>query len=268
MSMLELLPASRAKSSNLAFALLCLPRGRRADAVLFYRFCQTIDDIADRPDFSAADKHARLDAWLDAIEHGLPSPLEDLLSRHAIDRTLLAEIVAGCASDIEPRRFDTLADLERYCWRVACAVGLVSIKIFGCRDSRSEAYAVHLGHALQLTNILRDIGDDARQGRIYLPLEDLARFQVGEEEILRLKPGPGFLGLMRHTASRARLRYAAAVPPGGDFRPLLPARIMGAVYQKILDRLETESFPVFQKRTGLSWLAKLACIRGAWLGRF
>jgi len=268
MSTLELLPASRAKSSNLAFALLCLPRGRRADAVLFYRFCQTIDDIADRPELSIGEKQARLEAWLGAIERGLPSNLEGLVSRHAIDRALLAEIVKGCASDIEPRRFETYADLERYCWRVACAVGLVSIKIFGCRDPRSEAYAVHLGHALQLTNILRDIGEDARQGRIYLPLEELARFRVREEEILSLQSGEGFAALVRHTASLARIRFAAARPPGVDFRPLLPARIMSAVYQKLLDLMEVEKFPVLEKRTGLTLMEKLACVPGAWIGRF
>lgn len=268
MSDLELLPVSSARSSNLAFALLCLPRRRRADAMLFYRFCHTIDDIADRLGLESDEKKARLDAWLAAIENGLPSDLENLVERHSIDRTLLGEIIKGCASDIEPRRFDSTAALEQYCWRVACAVGLVSIKIFGCRDSRSEAYAVHLGHALQLTNILRDIGEDARQGRIYLPLEDLARFGVAEEEILGLRPGTGLRALLRHTASRARTRFAAAVPPGEDFGRLLPARIMSGVYQRILDRMQSEDFPVFQKRTSLTRREKLACVMNAWLEGF
>lgn len=268
MSALELLPASSANSSNLAFALLSLPRARRADAMLFYRFCRTVDDIADRPDLESREKHERLDAWLDAVGNGLPPDLEKLVSRHSIDRSLLAEIIRGCASDIEPHRFATLADLELYCWRVACAVGLVSIKIFGCSDSRSESYAVHLGHALQLTNILRDIGEDAGQGRIYLPLEDLARFGVGKEEILKRQAGPRFHDLLRHVAARARARFAAAIPPSGDFRPLLPARIMSAVYQKILDRMERENFPVLQKRIALNKHEKLTSMLGALLGRF
>ena len=268
MSALELLPASSARSSNLAFALLCLPRGRRADAILFYRFCRTIDDIADRPSLGLEEKKATLAAWFLAIETGLPSPLEALVERHSIDRALLGEIIQGCASDIEPRRFDSATALERYCWQVACAVGLVSLKIFGCHDSCSEAYAVHLGHALQLTNILRDIGEDARQGRIYLPLEDLARFKVTEEEILSLQPGPGIFALLRYTASQARTRFAAAVPPEEDFERLLPARIMSAVYQRILDRMEREKFPVFPKRIGLMPHEKLACIMGAWLAGF
>jgi phytoene synthase len=268
MSALELLPASSAKSSNLAFALLSLPRARRADAMLFYRFCRTIDDIADRQELTNQEKHGLLDAWLDAVESGLPADLETVVSRHSIDRSLLTEIIRGCASDIETHRFVTLADLELYCWRVACAVGLVSIKIFGCRDRRSETYAVHLGHALQLTNILRDIGEDAGQGRIYLPQDDMARFGVGEEEILNRRPIARLKALMRHEAGQARARFAAAVPPQADFKSLLPARIMCAVYQKILDHIEREDFPVLQKRIALNNREKLTSTLGALLGRF
>jgi phytoene synthase len=268
MKPLELLPASSAKSSNLAFALLCLPPARRSDAMLFYRFCRTVDDIADTPSLAIGEKHDQLEAWLGAVENGLPADLEHLLVRHSIDRSLLAEIVRGCASDIEPRRFPTLADLELYCWRVACAVGLVSIKIFGCRDPRSENYAVHLGHALQLTNILRDTGEDAAQGRIYLPQDDMARFGVTEKEILNRRASSGFKALIRQEAARARARFAAAVPPRVDFKPLLPARIMSAVYQKILDQIERENFPVLYKRITLSPCEKLTSTLGVLFRRF
>jgi phytoene synthase len=268
MSALELLPASSAKSSNLAFALLCLPPARRADALLFYRFCRTVDDIADQAGLTNQEKHDRLDAWLDAVENGLPSDLEHLVLRHSIDRSLLAEIVRGCASDIEPRRFAALADLELYCWRVACAVGLVSIKIFGYRDPRSETYAVHLGHALQLTNILRDTGEDAANGRIYLPQDDMARFGVSEEDILNRRPSARFKALMRHETAQARARFAAALPPRADFKSLLPARIMCAVYQKILDRIERKDFPVLQKRISLSRREKVTSTLGAFFRGF
>jgi len=268
MKPLELLPVSSAKSSNLAFALLWLPAARRRDAMLFYRFCRTVDDIADQPGLATGEKHTRLEAWLHAVESGLPSDLEGLIARHAIDRSLFAEIVTGCASDIGPRRFRTPADLELYCWQVACAVGLVSIKIFGCRDPRSETYAVHLGHALQLTNILRDAGEDAAQGRIYLPQEDMARFGVEEADILKRRGATGFQALMRHEAGRARARFAAAVPPQVDFKPLLPARIMSAVYQKILDRIEREHFPVLEKRVSLSPREKAASTLGAFFRGF
>jgi phytoene synthase len=257
MKPLELLPVSSAKSSNLAFTLLCLPRARRDDAILFYRFCRTVDDIADQPGLAIDEKHNRLTAWLDAVESRLPADLENLITRYSIDRSHFTAIIKGCASDIVPRRFPALADLEFYCWQVACAVGLVSIRIFGCRDSRSEAYAVHLGHALQLTNILRDIAEDARHGRIYLPQEDLARFGVTEEEILNRQDSARFKALMRFETARARARFAAAVPPPTDFKSLLPARMMNAVYQKILNRIECENFPILQKRVTLSTREKL-----------
>ena len=268
MKPLELVPASSAKSSNLAFALLCLPRTRRTDAMLFYRFCRTVDDIADQPGLAVGDKHKQLEVWISAVENGLPPDLESLVVRHSIDRSLFAEIVKGCASDIEPRRFPNLADLELYCWRVACAVGLVSIKIFGCQNPQSETYAVHLGHALQLTNILRDIGEDAGRGRIYLPQDDLARFGVSEEGILNLQEGAGFKALMRYETAQARARFAAAIPPRDDFKSLLPARIMSAVYQKILDRIERENFPVLRKRISLSPREKLTSTLGVFFRGF
>jgi phytoene synthase len=268
MKPLELLPGSSAKSSNLAFALRCLPRARRIDAMLFYRFCHTVDDIADQPGLAVGEKHKHLEAWLAAVENGLPPDLESLVVRHSIDRSIFAEIVKGCASDIETRRFQNLADLELYCWRVACAVGLVSIKIFGCQNPQSETYAVHLGHALQLTNILRDIGEDAGQGRVYLPQDDLARFGVSEEEILNRQDSARFKALMRHKAAQARARFAAAIPSRADFNRLLPARIMSAVYQKILDRMERGNFPVLQKRISLSSHEKLTATLGAFFRGF
>ena len=172
--------------------------------------------------------------------------------------------------DIQPARYPTFAALEKYCWRVACAVGLVSIRIFGCIDPLSEDYAVNLGYALQLTNILRDVSEDARNGRIYLPEEDLKRFGVSEEELLNGLPGPGFLAMMQFEAGRARARFAASVPPGPDSRALLSSEIMRALYSKILNRLETTSFPVFQQRVSLGKLEKIAvaaavAFRRCWL---
>lgn len=263
----ELPQLSRMGSSNLAFALLFLPSDRRSAAMAFYRFCRAMDDIADDPSLEANEKIRRLSAWSDAVESGLPSELEAIVSQYGIDRRLLLEIISGCASDVFPQRFASILELERYCWRVACAVGLVSIKIFGCRDSQSEEFAMHLGHALQMVNILRDIGEDARMGRIYLPIEDLARFGVQEQDILDLRSGHAFLALLRHEASRARARFAAAIPPDRDFHSLRPARIMRAVYQKILDRMEREGFPVFEKRIGLGLHEKFMAVSSVLLGR-
>ena len=252
----EFPPMKGLASSHLAFALFWLPTERRRDALLFYRFCRTIDDIADDPKRSTDEKRRLLDAWLEAEKW--PPELESLLQRHTIDRSLLQAVVRGCAMDIEPRHYSTFTELEEYCWCVACAVGLVSIRIFGCSDPASENYATHLGYALQWTNILRDVGEDARQGRIYLPLEAMDRHNVTAKEILDQSPGMGFLPLMRTGAARARSHFASAEAPKRDFSALLPARIMRAVYEKILSRLERDGFPVFQSRHRLHALEKLA----------
>lgn len=257
--MISLAPASSARRSHLAFALLWLPRLRRRDALVFFRFCRTVDDIADEGGRTDEEKQRLLDEWLEAIEgRALPEELEEVVTRNGIDRTLLAEIVLGCAMDVRPSRFQTFGDLEKYCWRVACAVGLVSVKIFGCTDPRSNAYAENLGHALQLTNILRDVGEDAGMGRIYIPLDDLSRFGISEQDFLAGRPGERFLELMRFEAGRARARFHAAIPPAFDVRSLLPAEIMKSIYATLLSRLEKTGFPVFEKRLRLGRIEKFA----------
>lgn len=256
--MIELAPAGAAKKSHLAFALLWLPRDRRRDAMIFFRFCRAVDDIADEAGRSDEERRILLQEWLDAIEgNSLPSELEAVVERYGIGRNLLAEIVRGCAMDICPARFETYAELEKYCWRVACAVGLASIRIFGCKDPASGTYAENLGHALQLTNILRDVGEDAAAGRIYLPLTDLRRFGVSEEDLLLGRPSPGFLNLMRFEAGRARARFHAAIPPAGDKGSLVSPEIMKAIYLRILARLEKSGFPVFTRRIRLGRAEKL-----------
>jgi phytoene synthase len=242
--------------SNLAFALGFLPPQRRRDAVFFYKFCRTVDDIADNMESPAGERERGILKWRDAIESRSHAGMERLIERHGVDRALVLEILEGCASDVQTVRFQTIAELEAYCWRVACAVGLVSIRIFGCKEPSSDIYAIHLGHALQLTNILRDVGDDARRGRIYLPMEDLSRFGVAERDILEQRPGAGFQRLMGFEAGRARTRFAAAVPPAGDFQALRPARVMAKVYRTLLEKLERRRFPVFGRTIRLGRLEK------------
>ena len=257
--MISLAPASSARGSHLAFALIWLPRHRRRDALVFFRFCREVDDIADEGGRTNEEKSRLLDEWVEAVEgRTLPEELEEVVTRNGIDRTLLAEIIRGCAMDVRPSRFQTFGDLEQYCWRVACAVGLVSIRIFGCTDPGSVAYAENLGHALQLTNILRDAGEDAGMERIYIPLEDLARFGISEQDFLAGLPGGSFLELMRFEAGRARARFHAAIPPAPDARALLPAEIMKSLYSTLLSRLEKMDFPVFKKRLRLGRIEKLA----------
>lgn len=255
------LATSGAKKSNLAFALARLPRERRRHALVFYNFCRVVDDIADDETRPASEKQTLLDHWKTALQsgHGLPNALTEIIHAHHIDRDLLIEIVRGVEQDIHPRDFATYDELRQYCWRVACAVGLVSIEIFGCRDPLSKTYAEQLGHALQLTNILRDVGEDARLGRVYLPQEDLARFDVRPEHLRAGTPGPHFGELMRFEAARARDYFTAArasLAPA-DSRALAPAEAMRAIYGKILAHMEKDNFRVFEKRYRLPLWQKL-----------
>jgi phytoene synthase len=264
--MTELAPVEAAGKSHLAFALRWLPPERRDAAGVFFRFCRAVDDLADEPGRSEGERRGLLQEWLAAVEkNALPGALEQVVSQYGIERNLLAEIIQGCTMDLSPARYDSIADLEKYCWRVACAVGLVSIRIFGCRNPASSAYAENLGHALQLTNILRDVGEDARIGRIYLPLADLAHFGVTEEALLRGEVQSGFQALMQFETGRARARFHAAIPPAGDQRALLAPEIMKAIYLRLLVKLERRGFPVFRQRMRLGRTGKLFIAFRVWL---
>ncbi|MGH8046849.1 MAG: phytoene/squalene synthase family protein [Chthoniobacterales bacterium] len=248
------------KASNLAFALRVLPAQRRHDALVFYKFCRTLDDIADSPNISATERSDALDAWERALDAPgtAPADLEQIIARHQIDRSLLREILAGVRTDLTVHRYTTFEDVRKYCWRVASAVGLASIRIFGCVRPESEAYAENLGLALQWTNILRDIGEDAANGRIYLPTEDLARFNVSETDLLAAKTPTGFLPLMEFEAARAREFFAASAASlhPDDRRALLPAELMRTIYSKLLDRMQRDGFRVFAKRYHLARIEK------------
>ena len=256
---------TRRSRSNLAFALACLPAKRRRDMVSFYAFCRVVDDIADDPGKPAAEREQTLRTWHEAVLRGDGSPAPilaetlALAQEYSFPRTLLGEIIEGVSSDLTHRRYETFPELLAYCYKVASAVGLVSIEIFGHRDPGCREYAIQLGYALQLTNILRDVGQDARDtGRIYLPLEDLRRFGVTEEAILAGQSDERFLALMDFEAARAEDYYkqAAAQLPAVDRRSMIAARMMGQIYHEILDKLRRERFPVFAKRVRLHPLRK------------
>jgi phytoene synthase len=257
---------TRRAKSNLAFALRILPHERRADAVVFYAFCRTLDDLADDPGIPAGQRAAALEAWKRGLASGFENATElqreiiELRDRRAIPNELLNAIIDGCQMDLEPRRFQTWEDLSGYVWKVACAVGLVSIRLFGCADPVAERYAVALGRALQLTNILRDIREDFANGhRIYLPLEDFARFGYTEADLAAGTRDDRFLALMSFEADRADgyFREAAALLPAADRHALAPARIMGEIYQELLGQMRRDGFRVFEKRYRVSRPRKL-----------
>ncbi len=257
---------ARTSSSNLAFALRCLPENRRRAALIFYRFCRVVDDLADDAALDPETKRQSLGAWERAISSGenLPQELAEVIEDYQIDPQLLIAIVRGCEMDIAPKPFETLGDLREYCWKVACAVGLVSIRIFGCHDPQSERYAIHLGYALQFTNILRDVGEDASLGRVYLPNELLTRHGVSRNSLLAGEPDGNFPGLMEEMAGLAAAEFQAARDnlTRRDFHPLLAARIMAAIYGRLLKSIRTGHFRVFTKRYSIPRLQKLVIALG------
>jgi phytoene synthase len=260
---------TRRAKSNLAFALKILPRERREDMVVFYAFCRTIDDLADDPGIPIIEREKQLAHWRNGLVSGFNAPDEfqqeviALRDRHQIPDDLLLAIIDGCRMDLHPQRFETWHDLSDYIWKVACAVGLVSTRLFGCQDPGSEHYAVALGHALQLTNILRDIGEDLSNGqRIYLPRGDLARFDYTEQDLVARVHDARFVALMNYQAERAEKFYqeAAAALPASDRRALVPARIMGETYHLLLEKMRADHFQVFTKRYSISKPRKLAIL--------
>ena len=260
---------TRRAKSNLAFALRILPRDRRDDMVVFYAFCRTMDDLADDPRVPDGQRLGLLDAWQDGLASGFAKPTTlqlqviSLRDRHGIPTDLLTAIIDGCRMDLQPQRFATWEDLSGYVWKVACAVGLVSIRLFGCKDPGAERYAVALGHALQLTNILRDIREDLDNGgRIYLPLADLARFHYTENDLAQRTCDERFLALLAFEADRAEefFREAAAALPMADRSALAPARIMAEIYHRLLTHMRQDGFRVFDQRYRISKARKLAIL--------
>lgn len=262
---------TRASNSNLALAFISLPRECRDDITVFYAWCRVVDDIADDPDVPRADRIAALDVWKRALreptpdEPSLAPPVRALIAKYSLPAEHFHEIIAGVEMDLDGASYATWEDLRLYCYRVASAVGLVSIEIFGCREPASREYAIELGLALQLTNILRDVGEDWRNGgRIYLPREDLARFGYTADDLAAGRHNDAFLALMNFETERARAFYARAISllPLADRRALVAAEIMRTIYSRLLDRMERDSFHVFTQRYRLSRIEKLAAIAG------
>ena len=249
---------TKSSKSNLALAFVSLPKERRDDMTLFYAFCRIVDDIADSHSLPTAEKQAQLGAWRAALdapvaggEPALAGEVRSLISKYKIPREHFHEIISGVEMDLAPRRYATFDDLRLYCYRVASAVGLVSIEIFGYKNPACKNYAVDLGLALQITNIIRDVGEDwANGGRVYLPVEDMERFGFSEEDLRLGKQSAAFDCLIRFEAQRARDFYARAVAelPPEDARSMVAAEIMHRVYRTLLDKMERDGFRVLEKR--------------------
>lgn len=230
------------KHSNLAFALRKLPPDRREDALEFYDFCRLVDDIADAPGIAPEARRMALDAWrrgLESDDPPIPASLSRVIDRHQIDPELLIAIVDGVSQDIEAPGFPDFPQLYDYCWKVASAVGLASIRIFGIPAPHGTDYAENLGIALQLTNIIRDVGEDAGHGRIYLPSDELVRFGVQAEEVLARRHSTAFQALMDFQIDRARSYYRLAEASAPTTWPdaMRPSRLMAVIYSRLLDKI-------------------------------
>ena len=255
---------TRQSKSNLALAFISLGRERKRDITVFYAFCRVIDDIADSSELSVVEKRVRLAKWRQMLHATagddplLARDVRHLIAKYSLPVAMLEEIIAGVEMDLSTLRYPTFEELRIYCYRVASAVGLVSIEIFGYSNPRCKQYAIDLGLALQMTNIIRDVGKDVQNGRIYLPQEDLARFHYSETELTQRHYNEHFVQLMEFQARRARQFFdnAAAVLPAEDRKAMAPAEIMGSVYRGLLRRIELDKFRVFEKEYRLSKMEK------------
>ena len=259
---------TRQSKSNLALAFISLGRERKGDINIFYAFCRVVDDIADSAELNVAEKRQHLAAWREMLRSAIPGEpalaheVRCLIDKYSLSIEMLEEIISGVEMDLSVSRYATFEELRVYCYRVASVVGLVSIEIFGYRNPACKEYALQLGLALQMTNIIRDIGKDLRNGRIYLPHEDLARCEYSETELKDRQYNERFVRLMEFEAQRARQFFsmAAASLPPEDRRSMVAAEIMASVYRGLLRRIELDKFHVFEKEYRLSKLEKASRI--------
>jgi phytoene synthase len=260
---------TKKSQSNLAFAFVSLPKEKRRDITTFYAFCRQIDDAADDPNVPLAERKRWLEGWRrwlrkgETGEPGFAAELRRVIERYHIDLQLFEEILLGVESDLEPVPYPNFEALHRYCYRVASAVGLVSIEIFGYRNPVCKEYAHVLGVALQLTNIIRDVGKDLQNGgRIYLPLAELNMFGYPEDRLRNRIYDRHFVRLMEFQAERAHSFFLQArrLLPLEDRRSMVAAEGMRAIYFNLLRRMEKDRFRVFEKMYRLNRLEKALII--------
>jgi 15-cis-phytoene synthase len=263
--------------SSFYYAFLFLPPARRAAITAFYAFCREVDDVVDEvsdPDVAAR----KLAWWQDEVAssfEGRPShPAMRALMPHtanfAIEASHLLAVIEGCRMDLVQSRYLDYPNLVRYCHLVAGVVGEVAANIFGRTSEATIAYAHTLGRAMQLTNILRDVGDDARRGRIYLPMAELKQFDVKVQEILNRGYSDRFSALMQFQAARAHRSYdeAFALLPEADRQTQKPGVMMANIYRTLLREIEADGFQVLHQRTSLTPIRKLwIAMKTNWRGR-
>lgn len=268
---------TKKSASNLALAFVLLPKPKRDAMSALYAFCREVDDVTDEESVPVEKRREQLAAWRADIQRACSNEIpqfavnrefQPVIREYRLPFALFDELIKGCEMDLDTRRYETYEQLELYCHRVASVVGLLSIEIFGHRNPACRDYAIHLGKALQLTNILRDVRTDAGRGRIYLPLSELKKFNVSEEEILRHEYSERFHELAASVAGRAKHFYQLAQQtlPAEDRRSMVAAELMGSVYWRLLQKLERQRFNVFgPEPTRLNKVQKILLILRTWL---
>ena len=263
-----------ASGSSFYYSFLFLPPPRRRAITALYAFCREVDDAVDEVSDAtlAGSKLAWWQGEIGRLHAGQPQhPVTRALAPHVaafgLTEERLLQVIEGMAMDLGQTRYPDFAALARYCHLVAGVVGEMSAGIFGATLPPTYEYARLLGRALQLISIIRDVGEDARRGRIYLPVEDLQRFDVRATDLLAARYADGFEPLMRFQAERARDAYRAALAalPAADRRAQRPGLIMGAIYATLLDELERERFRVLHQRIALTPLRKLLIAWRTWV---
>lgn len=268
---------TKQSGSNFYYSFLFLPKAKRTAMYTVYAFCKAVDSAVDEPPPYTLPQ-AELARWrkeLDAAYHGTPTwpitiSLAHTVKTLGIPKVYFDELINGVEMDLQNNRYQSFDELSLYCYRVASVVGLICLHIFGATSARAQDYAVALGMAFQLTNILRDVGADAAQNRIYLPLDDLTACQYSEKAIRRQVYSPEFVRLMEYEAARAhqyydKARAAFQALPRQERQALTVAEIMRGVYARILAKIEDSEFQVFGPRIRLSTSHRLAVAAGIWL---
>jgi len=265
---------TRREAKNFYYGFVALPPARRQAIYAAYAFCRQCDDAVDEAG-SFDEKIARLNAMrrrLQACYDGTPDDLillalRDAATRYCIPRAYFEALIDGMEMDVRKQRYATFEDLRTYCYRAASVIGLICIEIFGYQDPRAKIFATDLGIAMQLTNIIRDVREDAERGRIYLPLDELAQFGCTEEQILRLEDSEQLRSLLHFQAERARKYYTSGV----RLLPLLPWRsrmctaVLQGLYTEILNRIQAADYDVLSGRISLSAGEKLSLMTRLWI---
>jgi len=265
-----------ASGSSFYYSFMFLPPERRQAITALYAFCREVDDVVDEcRDPSIAQ--SKLEWWRHEVElisagkpqHPVSQALQDVSTRFTLPQEQLLEIIDGMEMDLQQTRYLDFKGLQLYCYRVASVVGLLSAEIFGYTDRQTLKYAHDLGLAFQLTNIIRDVGEDARRGRIYLPIDELQRFDVPAKDILEARHSDRFLALMQFQAERAEKYYDQAFSqlPDCDRKTQRPGLVMAAIYRTLLKEIRQDGFQVLDRRTSLTplrkvWLAGTTWLRG------